>query len=312
MRFYTSLSFFLVVVLAELSTPRACLAGEGGISNYIPGFYGDLALAIAPPDGLSVRNDLYFYSADGGRSVRSGLVEVSADLFLTFNYLTFLYKPKFEIFGARFAFGTTPAIGHADIEASVSVGATTQSVEDKKTGFGDLSLSSFAYWSRGNLHFAWANFLVTPTGAYDADDLANVGLNYWTYETDLMATYLDESKGRDYSVVVGYGYNTKNDDTNYKTGDEFHLDYVLNQHFSESFGLGVTGNYFKQLSGDSGSGALLGNFKGESAGIGPVVYWNIKLLDHQVYFSAKWIRDVHHKNRLKTNHIYASFALSFD
>jgi hypothetical protein len=255
---------------------------------------------------------LYFYSAEGDGSVRSGLVEVSADLDLIYNYWTFIYKPKAEIFGTQFAFAATPSIGHADIKASISAGPLTLSAKDEKTGFGDLTLSSYLYWNKENLHFAWANFLVTPTGAYDVDDLANVGLNYWTYETDLMATYLNESTGQDYSVVAGYGYNTKNHDTNYKTGDEFHLDYVLNQHLSESFGVGVNGNYFRQLSGDSGSGAFLGNFMGESAGIGPVAYWNTEILDHQVYFSVKWIRDFHHKNRLKTDHVYASFVFSFN
>jgi hypothetical protein len=312
MKFFTSLSPILVVALAGLSTPLACLAGEGGVSNYIPGFYGDLALAVAPPDGLSMRNDLYFYSAEGNGSVRSGRVEVGADLDLVSNFWTFIYKPQAEIFGAQFAFAATPSIGHVDIKASVSAGPLTLSAKDDKTGFGDLTLSSYLYWSKDNLHFAWGNFLVTPTGAYDADDLANIGLNYWTYETDLMATYLNESTGQDYSVVAGYGYNSKNHDTNYKTGDEFHLDYVLNQHFSESFGVGVNGNYFRQLSGDSGSGALLGTFKGESAGIGPVAYWNTEILDHQVYFSVKWIHDLHHENRLKTDHVYASFAFSFN
>ena len=40
------------------------------------------------------------------------------------------------------------------------------------------------------------NFIVTPTGDYDAGDLANTGLNYWTFEVDVAATYLDEDTGR--------------------------------------------------------------------------------------------------------------------
>jgi len=40
------------------------------------------------------------------------------------------------------------------------------------------------------------NFIVTPTGDYDAGDLANTGLNYWTFEVDVAATYLNEDTGR--------------------------------------------------------------------------------------------------------------------
>jgi hypothetical protein len=237
---------------------------------------------------------------------------IGADLDLIYNYLTLLYKPQTEILGTQFAFGVTPSIGHTEIDISRSIGANTLSEKDEKTGFGDLTLSSYLYWNREKLHFAWANFLVTPTGAYHDYELANIGRNYWTYETDLMATYFNENTGQDYSVVMGYGYNSKNNVADYKTGDEFHVDYVLNQHFGESFGLGVNGNYFRQLSGDSGSGAFLGKFKGESAGIGPVAYWNTEILGHQVYFSVKWIRDFHHKNRPETDHVYASFVLGFN
>ena len=57
----------LTVFWVAISNPA--LAIEGGYSNYIPGFYGDIALAVEPADGLSLRNDVYFYSADGDGSV---------------------------------------------------------------------------------------------------------------------------------------------------------------------------------------------------------------------------------------------------
>ena len=79
----------------------------------------------------------------------------------------------------------------------------------------------------------WANYIVAPTGRFDEDDLANTGLNYWTFETDIAATYFNDATGQDYSIVAGYTYNTENNATNYKSGDEMHVDFVLNQFFSE-------------------------------------------------------------------------------
>lgn len=268
-------------------------------------------MTIRPPDGLSLRNDLFFLSGDGDRSLRSGRLEADAEVTLIYNYLTLLYKPKFQLLGTGVAFGVTGALGHADIDARVQGGGLTVSAKDDHTGLGDLTLSVYLYRRYHNFHVAWAGFVVAPVGDYDVSDLANTGLNYWTFETDLMVTYFNDKTGQDYSIVIGYGYNTENDDTDYKTGDEFHVDYVFNQHLSTSFGIGVSGFYFRQLSGDKGAGARLGAFRGEAAGIGPSIYWNTNIFGRQVYFSAKWIHEFHTKRRLNTDYIYTSFSLSF-
>ncbi len=281
------------------------------MSNYIPGFYGDLALAVAPPEGLSMRNDIYYYSGDANGTVRSTQLELDVDVTLVYDYLTFLYNPGVELFGGSFAFGATAVVGNVDIEATVVAGTQSLRVEDDTLGLGDLTLAANIYWPRDKWNFLWATYVVAPTGSYDVDDVANSGLNYWTFEMDFMANYFDPDKGRDYSIVVGYGYNTENDDTDYKSGDEFHVDFVLNQFLSEKFAVGVTGFFYRQLSGDSGDGALLGSFKGEAAGIGPAMYYVANLGGRDVAFTAKWLSEFDTRNRLDGDHVFASFAMSF-
>lgn len=286
-------------------------ASEGGFSNYIPGFYGDVALATAPPAGLSLRNDLFFYNGDAARSVRSGSIVFESEVTLVYDYVTFLYNPGFEVLGAQVAFGATPAIGRPDFSADLTTDGLQAGVSDDRAGLGDTTLSGNLYWQRDKLHIMWANFIVAPTGRYDEDDLANTGLNYWTFETDVAATYLDTERGQDYSVVVGYSYNTENNATDYQSGDEFHVDVVLNQFFSEGFGVGLTGFYYRQLSGDSGDGALLGDFKGEAAGIGPAVYYSREIGSREVFFSLKWLHEFNVEKRFEGDYLYASFALTF-
>jgi hypothetical protein len=286
-------------------------AVEGAFSNYIPGFYGDLALAVEPPKGLSIRNDVYYYSGDANGSVRSAQFELDAEVTFVYDYLTFLYNPDIQFLGAQLAFGATLAVGYVDIDALVQDGGGQSLIaKDDTVGIGDPTFSANFYWSEEKWNFLWANFVVAPVGSYDVDDLANVSLNYWTLETDGMVTYFDQEKGRDYSIVVGYSYNKENNDTNYKSGDEFHVDVVLNQFFTDSFGIGINGFFYRQLSGDSGSGALLGDFKGEAAGIGPVVYWITKVFDRDVYLTAKWLSEFNVKNRFEGDHVFASFAFS--
>ncbi len=285
-------------------------AAEGGLSNYIPGFYGDIALAVAPPDGLSIRNDLYYYGGEADTSPRANTVQFDAEVTLLYNYVTLLYNPGIDILGGRLAMGATPAIGNVDVEADLALGEFQTGVNDKRTGIGDTTLSGNLYWQQDKLHLMWANYLVTPTGRFNEDDLANTGLNYWTFETDIAATYFNEVTGQDYSFVAGYTYNTENTATNYKSGDEFHVDFVLNQFLSDTIGIGLNGFYYRQLSGDTGEGALLGDFKGEASGIGPAFYYIHEVGKRQVYFSLKSLHEFDVENRPEGNYVYASFALT--
>jgi hypothetical protein len=301
----------LVVFLLLSILPISAFAAEGGLSNYIPAFYGDFALAVEPPDGLTFKNDVFYFSGDIGGSLRSGLVEAQADVTLVYDYISLLYKPKAKFFGLPMAFAVTQPIGYADIDADIRIGPLTENFNDDHTGLGDTTLGFMLYGNQGNLHYSLNNYIVVPVGDYDSDDLANTGLNYWTFEVDFAATYLNEETGQDYSVVAGYGYNTENEDTDYHSGEEMHIDFSLNQFLSESFAIGINGYYYKQIGGDSGDGAVLGSFKGEGAGIGPAIMYSTKLSGKDVYFIAKWMHDYHAENRVEGDYVYVSFIMSF-
>ena len=52
---------------------------------------------------------------------------------------------------------------------------------------------------------------------------------------------------------------------------EFHLDFMVQQFLAKTFALGFQSYYYNQGSDDSGSGALFGDFQGESVGVGLTV-----------------------------------------
>lgn len=294
-------------------TGTPVFASEGGYSNYVPGFYGDIAIAVEPEPGFALRNDIYFYSADGGDSVRSGRVEFEAELDMTLDYLSLLYKTEQKVFGAGYAFGATLIVGNIDIDGSLALGPLATEFSDDKTSYGDITLiPGIFYWNYGDkLHFSQAFYIVAPISDYDKNNLVNIGLNYWTFETDFSMTYLDQETGQDYSVVIGYGYNTKNDDTDYQSGDEWHIDYAINQFLTESLAVGVHGFYFQQISGDSGGGAVLGDFKAQAAGIGPALMWVPPQFNGDVALVGKWIHEFDSENRMQGDHVFLSFMMSF-
>lgn len=313
------MKFFRLVIVALALLPLIssgittnAFAAEGGYSNYIPGTYGDFAAAVAPADGLTIRNDFYYYQADDKASVRGGLIQSEADLEFAMDFFTLLHKPGIEILGAQYAYGVFIPVGYVDIEAKLQLGDREVQMQDDIFNLGDVSfIPAVLFWNIDNFHFSLAEAIVAPTGEYDKDNLVNTGLNYWTFDTSFAATYLNGETGQDYSVNLGYSYNTENEDTDYQTGQEIHIDYMINQFFSESFALGMHGFYLKQITGDSGDGAVLGGFKAEAAGIGPAVLWNAKIKNTDVAFIAKWFHEYDAKNRFEGDHVFASFAFSF-
>ena len=77
----------------------------------------------------------------------------------------------------------------------MSISAGSGAGGGRRRRLGDFTLSALAFWNRGKFHWSWNNYVVAPVGEYDVDDLANSGLNYWTFEVDFAATYLDQEKG---------------------------------------------------------------------------------------------------------------------
>ena len=200
----------------------------------------------------------------------------------------------------------------ADIEATVALGPLKQELDDKASGLGDIALIPLAlYWNKGNYHWSFSQFIVTPTGSYSEDDDINTSLNYWSFDSNFALTYLNEQTGKDLSFNLGYIYNTENDKTDYQSGQEVHLDVVLNQFLSDSFAIGLQGFYLKQITGDDGDGAILGDFKAEAAGVGPALLWSRNFGKQNVTFIAKWLHEFHAQKRLEGDHIYLSFALDW-
>ena len=56
-------------------------------------------------------------------------------------------------------------------------------------------------------------------------------------------TWLHEKRGHEICFAAGYMLNEKNQATDYRTGDEFHVDATVAQYFSDSFGVGLVGYY---------------------------------------------------------------------
>jgi len=178
-----------------------------------------------------------------------------------------------------------------------------RSVSDSTFNLADIAIIPFQLnWNVGNFHFKLAEAIVVPTGDFDTEDLVNLGRNYWAFDTIGAVTWFNTDTGTEVSVAPGIFVNLRNNDTDYKTGKEFHVDFTVNQSLFKGFAAGLRGYYYRQLTGDTGSGARLGDFKGESLGLGPGFIWRPKFADGKLTILAKVIFDVTTTNRFDSTY----------
>jgi hypothetical protein len=183
------------------------------------------------------------------------------------------------VFGGQFSVGVTVAAGTQTVELdralTAIMGSTviTRRVKEIETttGFGDLNPLAQLRWSSG-VH-NWTTYVTgnIPVGAYNARDLANIGVGHGAVDGGGGYTYYDAKKGSEFSVVTGATYNLINPNTSYQSGVDWHLDWALSQAVSKEIYVGAVGYIYHQISPDSGPGDHVGEFESRVMGVGPQI-----------------------------------------
>ncbi len=296
-----------------VSTAHLAYAAEGGFSFYLPGTAGDVALAQSPEPGWQAANTVFVQQGDANAAVLQGRVSLDLDLTMVLDVVTATYTFDAEVLGGTYTIGAAVPFGYAGLDATVTgpMGGTFSAKPDS-FNIADIALIPFQMnWSFGNFSLKLAEVVYAPVGAYDVDEVVNLGLNHWGFDTTFAATYFNQETGTEFSVAPGFLINTENNATDYRTGNEFHVDFTANQFLSQTFGIGVRGYYYKQVTGDSGSGAALGDFKGESFGVGPGFIWFPEFAGGKMVVLGKWIHDFDATNRFESDYGTLTVAWTF-
>lgn len=280
------------ITLALAALPLAAAASEGGKSAY-PNGAEDFMVGAAPPPGNYFINYLLNYSADklndgGGNNMIPGF-----DLNVWADVMRFIHISNYKILGANWGWHVFVPVLSVDV-------TIPGPPESKKSGLGDILFSPLIlswHYSK-NLHTVAALDIYAPTGSYDQYRIANTGLNYWTFQPVYAVSYISD-QGWEASAKFMYDFNTENDDTNYKSGQALHVDYTVAKHFP-GWALGVGGYYFTQTTGDSGSGAPPGGYKGKAFAVGPQVMFDVGKV--KAIFKYQWETDT--ENRPQGNNFW--------
>ncbi|WMJ71221.1 transporter [Stenotrophomonas sp. 24(2023)] len=307
-------SILLIALFSSIATARAA---EGSTGVYLLGMKGQGA-ALAPPPGLYYQNDSYFYrgSLGGSRVLPTGgrfASGVDADAFV--NLSTLLWSTPWQFGGGRLGLSATLPVGRKSLDASLVTdfprlgGGSTRGRSDALTTYGDPSLGANLSWRSGRLFWQTGLSVNVPVGDYRRDRLANVSFNRWGTDLTTAVTWLDVEKGRDLSLAAGYTVNGSNHATDYRSGDELHLEAAASQYLSPAWSLSLLGYHYQQVSGDSGSGALLGPFKGRTSAIGAGVSYSFQAGGRAISTRLKYFHETAVENRARSNNLFLTVSL---
>jgi len=308
-----SVAVAVAMTCALMPSSRPLQAAEGASSHYLPGANGDIFLAVPPEPGFQAANTLWYQSGNAAAAVLEGQIDLNLDIETLLGLLAVTYTFEKPVLGGSYTIGAVLPIGYANLDATVTgpFGGALRVSEDS-FNISDVALIPFQMnWASGPWSFKVAEIIVAPTGEYSLSNLVNLGRNYWSFDTVGAVTWFNPETGTEVSVAPGVMINTENSSTNYRTGTEFHVDFTANQFVSPSLALGVRGYYYQQLTGDSGSGALLGDFKSDSFGVGPGFVWIPEFGGGQLTVLGMWIDDFTAENRFESDYVTITGAWKF-
>jgi len=302
--------------LAMVGTPA--LASEGGASFYLLGSGGPGAGELPPISGIFFDNTFYYYhgSARAERQfVVGGNLVAGLDATIVADFATVEWIPTTNFAGGTLAIGGALAVGQPDVSVDAVItgpggGVVSISRSDAAFIVGDPIATAALGWSLGGkTHLAAIATVNIPIGTYREGELANLSFHRWVVDLSTALTWADQKAGWDVSGKAGFTFNGENDFTDYDTGTEFHAEGSVSHNFTKEFSAGIQAYHLQQVSGDSGSGATLGSFKGRVSGVGVTAARTIIAGHTPISIRGRLLKEFGEKNRLGNG---TAFMLSLD
>ena len=318
----------------------ACLmssakADEGGVSFWIPGFFGSLAAAPLQP-GWTLQTTYYHDRVSAGADVArareitigriplnlnanlSATLDARADLGLAIPLYTFATP----VFGGQATVGVVGTYARVSTSLAGTLAGTlttplgtipfsrSDSISDAVWGFGDVIPIATLRWNAGIHNYMTYITGDIPVGAYDSTRLSNIGIGHGTIDAGGGYTYFNPQTGHELSGVLGFTYNLLNQSTQYQNGVDMHLDWSASQFLTKQFQIGAVGYVYKEIGCDSGSGDRVGCFQSQVVGVGPQLGFIFPVGDLQGYLNLKYYSEFAAENRAHGWNTWVSFTIS--
>jgi hypothetical protein len=302
----------LLAIASVALTNDKVEAAEAAFGTY--GLGGNaFGAGITPPAGTYVTAAATYYQAEIGGAVPFHGVTLNAGAAVDFfaSALNLLYVPERKVFGGNLGLGVTVPFGWMDVEATIAIGPLSGSREVSGWGLGDIVPRAQLGWQHGDwAHTLWLQ-AVTPTGRYSPTFAPNIGLNRPGIDTGLAVTYTHKPTELQFNAAAGVTFNFENTDTDYQTGTEFHFEWAIGREIHKGFMIGIAGYNYRQLTGDSGAGATLGDFKSQVDAIGAGLMYTTVIDKTPFIFNLRHYHEFNAENRWEGDLTMASGTIRF-
>ena len=329
---------YAVATAAIFLCPVASYADEGGVSFWVPGFFGSLAATPLQP-GWSLANIYYHTSVSAGADVARAreftLGRVPGNLTVNANLnLNVKATGDLGLVIPTYVFATPVLGGQASVSLIASYGvvgtslagtlsgvvtgpfgtsvpfARSDTINDTTWGFGDLIPQFSLRWNAGVHNYMTYITGDIPVGAYQSTRLSNIGIGHGAIDAGAGYTYFNPQTGHEFSGVLGFTYNYINNSTDYKNGVDMHFDWGASQFLSKQVMVGLVGYVYKELGCDSGPGDRVGCFQSQVVGVGPQIGFLFPVGDMQGYLNFKAYGEFAAENRPSGWNAWVTFAIS--
>lgn len=289
------------VLVGALALAPAAEAIEGAV-QYPHGAEGFFAGALPPPGTYLLAYGIYYQGTrqdDSGNDVRTPSGD-TVELTVRAVAPRIVHMTDIEILGAQWGMHAIVPL----FSNTIDIGGTN----DTNSGLGDITVNPLILaWHRPDLHYAFGIDVNIPTGEYSTTAPLgnNIGANYWSIEPLFAVTWLP-ADGWEVNAKFMYNYKFENEDTNYQSGDEIHIDYTVAKTFADNWTAGLGGYYVAQIEDDELNGADVGN-RSHVLAIGP----QIKYQSGATSFIAKWHHEVFAENAFQGDRFILKMVTPF-
>ncbi|MED5620827.1 SphA family protein [Ideonella sp. BN130291] len=168
---------------------------------------------------------------------------------------------------------TLPAGLPAPVVGAINAGLAAESARrsGSHTGLADPELAAFVDWAQDESRLVAGFAVNAPLGDYDKARAVNTGAGkYWTFKPLLVASRVWES-GLELGLRATYSFNTRNSDTDVRSGQYLHADWAGLWRLNDQLRIGLQGYVLKQFTKDAGPGVADHGNKVQALSAGPAV-----------------------------------------
>lgn len=244
---------------------------------------------------LSVSGSRTEYIHVGGETIPitiTGNLNIDLDFSLDVfsQVLTFVWVPGVQILGADYAMIIIPSWASVSVEikaksdssGTITVGDITRTlpsrnstvtIRDSNTGFGDLYVQPiWLAWRDKHYDISVSYGVYAPTGFYDKDNIANIGMGFLTQQVQANAYYYPfENQATAFRVTPTYEWHSKKIDKAVQPGQTMTLEYGISQFINPRAEIAVLGYSQWEITTDVGHAVADKNVFGMVSGIGTEV-----------------------------------------